>query len=241
MTDIRVLLLEDNTIDSLKVQIMLAEAEGKYRFHLVGVFDTLPPVLEYLQQHEVDIVISDIFIKSRPLGLDLLHHLPLQNVPIILTTSSQDKLIYANAQRKRLVHYLVKPFHGLTLQSILEKALDEWEQSKQHDFIDHKFFYLSGLGGQREQVSFRNIIYLASESNNCFIFTDTKKYVTKKSLTKILNEDLGDGFLRIHQQYIVNKLHLKIIKPNSVVVKGEIELPIGKSYRKEVNDFLKTS
>jgi DNA-binding LytR/AlgR family response regulator len=127
------------------------------------------------------------------------------------------------------------------LQSILEKALDEWEQSKQHDFIDHKFFYLSGLGGQREQVSFRNIIYLASESNNCFIFTDTKKYVTKKSLTKILNEDLGDGFLRIHQQYIVNKLHLKIIKPNSVVVKGEIELPIGKSYRKEVNDFLKTS
>ncbi|MFN8344284.1 MAG: LytTR family transcriptional regulator DNA-binding domain-containing protein [Spirosomataceae bacterium] len=239
MPTVSVILLEDNAIDALKVQMMLNEKYGKYKFLLLGIFDTLPPMLEYLQHHEVDIVISDIFIKNRPVGLEVLQALLLRNIPIVLTTNSHDKSLFDASRQYREVYYLIKPFHALTLHSILEKIVEEQAKSKNHNFADRKYFYLSGMGGHREQVFFDEIIYLLSESNNCFIFTASKKYVVKKSLTKILNEDLGEGFLRIHQQYIINKLHLKKAGHDTLTLTGAISLPVGKSFRKGVMAFLK--
>lgn len=239
MLTVRILLLEDNVVDALKIEMMLGEMNSKYTYILAAVFDTLPPLLEYLQHNQVDIVISDIFIKSRPVGFELFQSVILRHIPIILTTSSHDRSVYNAAQQYRSVHYLVKPFHALTLQSVLEKILEEKAKDKQHDFDEHKFFYLSGVGGQRIQVRFDEIIYLSSESNNCFIYTATRKYVIKKSLTKLLKDHLKDDFLRVHQQYVVNKLHLKNIKNDTIVLTGGGVVPIGKSFRKEVMTFLK--
>ncbi len=241
MTVIRVVLLEDNTIDALKVQIILDEAVGNYRYVLVGIFDTLPPLLEYLQKHEVDIVVADIFINNWPVGLDLLKHLSSQHFPVIFMTSSHDKAVYVKAQQQRSVYYLVKPFHALTLQSTLEKALEEYEQSKQYDFLDNKFLYLNGLTGKYEKVRFEQIIYLTSANNHCYIFSNTQKYMVKKSLTKLLTQYLGNDFIRIHQQYVVNKQHLKAINHDTVTITGGLELPIGKSFKKDIIVFRKTT
>lgn len=236
---VRILVLEDNPIDVLKIEMMLSDATGKQPYRLVGIYTSLPPLLEFLQNGDVDIVLSDIFIDSTPVGIELLQILNKKHIPVILMTSSHDKTLYTTAQQKKPVHYLIKPFHNLTLQSTIEKALFEHKQSKQYNLLDQKYLFLSGLGGQKEQVWFDEIIYLSSDLNNCFIYSSKKKYITKKSLSKLLNEDLGDGFLRIHQQYVINKLHIISIKQDNVVVTGDIALPIGKSFRKALLEYTK--
>jgi DNA-binding LytR/AlgR family response regulator len=237
---IKIVLLEDNPVDALKIELMLTEANRKHQYKLLGVFTTLPSLIEYLQYNEVDIVLSDIYIGPEPSGIELLQYLQKKQVPVIMMTSSSDNKLYTAAQQLKPVHYLIKPFHSLTFHSTLENVIFDYEQSKQYKFIDQKYLYLSGLGGQREQVWFDDIVYLSSELNNCFIYTNKKKYVTKKSLNKILTEELGDGFLRIHQQYVVNKMHLQAIKQDNVVITGEVILPIGKSFRKDLLSFIKS-
>jgi DNA-binding LytR/AlgR family response regulator len=239
MSLIQIVLLEDNAIDALKVKLMLEEFKGKHQYQLKEVFKLSASLIAYTEVHEVDIVIADIFIGTRPAGIEVLQHFQKRQIPVILLTNSEDKELYAKAQQYSPVHYLIKPFHSLTLLSILEKVVSELELRKQKNLTDRKFLYLSGVGGQREQVWLDDIIYLSSESNYCFIHTSTKKYTVKKSLTKMLSESLGDGFLRIHQKYVVNKIHLKSIKQDTVIMNTNLTLSIGKIFKKSVLNFTK--
>lgn len=151
---IKIVLLEDNPVDALKIELMLTEANRKHQYKLLGVFTTLPSLIEYQQHNEVDIVLSDIYIGSEPSGIELLQYLQKKQVPVVMMTSSPDNKLYTTAQQLKPVHYLIKPFHSLTLHSTLENVIFDYEQSKQYKFIDQKYLYLSGVGGQSSVVEY---------------------------------------------------------------------------------------
>lgn len=240
MPKIRLAILEDNPIEMLTVKMMLTEpATGKYEYQLMGMFDTLDLLLAFLQTTPVDIIIADIFTKNRPTGLDLLKKQVVAHVPVILMTNSQEKGVFTNAQQLRRVHYLIKPFHTFTLLSTIDSVFEELQKSKQYDFIDQKFFYLSGKSGQREQVLFEEIVYFESEGNYCFVYTESKKYVLKKSLSQLLNDELDSRFIRVHQKYVVNTKHIVTVKTGQIQLTGALELPLGKTFQKQVREFVK--
>ena len=110
MKKIKVLLLEDNAIDTLKIEIMLSNTESsKYEIILHETFKTLETLLLYLQNHikEIDVIISDIFINDKAKGLQLLKEISNSDIPVILITSSQDAAIYNEAKSIRTVQYLI--------------------------------------------------------------------------------------------------------------------------------------
>lgn len=238
---IKVILLEDNAIDTLKIEMMLSENIGKYQYELIGKFETLDSLLRFWANHQADVIIADIFNQKHPMGLELLKSPQAAFTPIVLMTNTQDKEVYVKAQAHRGVHCLIKPFHGITLVSAIEQALEQQQRSKQYDLIDQKYLYLSGIGGRRERILFEEIVYLSSEANNCFIYTSTRKYVLKKSLTQLLSESLDETFVRVHQQYIVSKKHIKLIDNHNVTLAGEIVVPLSRRFRKAVLMALKTS
>lgn len=242
MSRIRIAVLEDNPIEMLTLKMKLSEfGKDKYQYDLAGAFERLNDLLAFLESNTVDVILSDIFSKSHPMGLELLKKGPLQTTPIILMTNSQEKAVFSEAQRLRSVHYLIKPFHTFTLQSTIDSVFEENQRSSQHNFMDKKFLFLSGRGGQREQVLFDEIIYLESEVNDCFVYTLTKKYVLKKSLSKMLSNELDERFIRIHQKYVVNKKQVVSLRKDSLQLTGLIELPLGKSFQKPVREFVKMS
>lgn len=238
---IRVVLLEDNPIDVLLFEMMLSEKIGKYQYDLVGTFETVKPLLDFIETNSVDIILSDIFTKKEAMGLELLKNRKIMHYPIVLITSSHDRGVYSEAQQIKPVYYLIKPIHAIALTSVMERAIDDYKKSKQYDFLDKKFLRLIGRGGQAEQILLKDIIYVESEGNNCIIHAVSgNKYVKKKSLSKMLLEDLGNtSFIRVHQRYIVNKLQAFIIKYQCIKLSNEIELPIGKNFRKDLLAYLK--
>ena len=237
---IRIVLFEDNPIDSLTVQMMLAEpAVDAFQFHLLGVFETVSSLLLFLENNEVDILIADIFTNNKPVGLTLIDHLKHRPVSILFISNTHDKEIFAKVQRKPLLRFISKPIQLFTLHSTLCSIYEEKQRNKQYQFKDRRYLYLSGKGGQREQVVFDDIMYLESEGNYSFIHTLSKKYVIKKSLSQLIIDELTDDFLRVHKKFIVNKIYIKKIDETTIRLTDQLSLPIGKSYRKSLGDFVK--
>lgn len=144
MKKIKVLLLEDNSIDTLKIEIMLSNTESsKYEIILYETFKTLETLLLYLQNHikEIDVIISDIFINDKAKGLQLLKEISNSDIPVILITSSQDAAIYNEAKSIRTVQYLIKPFHKLTLQSSIILVFEENEKEKSISRMMQNFYF----------------------------------------------------------------------------------------------------
>lgn len=237
---IRIVILEDSPIEMLTVRMMLEEpVTSKYEYQVVGTFETLELLLPFLETTSVDVILADIFYKNHPMGLELLRKKITTYIPVILMTSSQLKTVFSEAQQVRSVHYLIKPFHSFTLHSTIDRVYEEFQKNKQYDFFTHKFLYISGKSGQREQVLFGEIVYLESEGNYCYIFTGNKKYVLKKSLSHLLANELDHRFIRVHQKYAVNTKYIKSLKSDALQLTGLTELPIGQRFQKSVREFLK--
>lgn len=240
MKTIKVVLLEDDPIDRLKIEIMLSTSESsEYEIILIDTFNTLETFLLYLQNQikEIDVIISDIFINNRAKGLKLLKELANSDIPVILTTSSHDTAIYNEAKSIRRVQYLIKPFHKLTLQSSIILVFEENEIRKLHYEDDAKFLFLKSKLNHNERTNINDIIFIEAEGNYCYIHTQEKKYVLKKSLTKLISEDLDKLFVRTHSKFAVNKNYIKLLRSRTILLTNNVDLPIGISFKQTIKEF----
>jgi DNA-binding LytR/AlgR family response regulator len=240
MKKIKVLLLEDNSIDTLKIEIMLSNTESsKYEIILHETFKTLETLLLYLQNHikEIDVIISDIFINDKAKGLQLLKEISNSDIPVILITSSHDAAIYNEAKSIRTVQYLIKPFHKLTLQSSIILVFEENEKRKIHFEDDAKFLFLNLKLNHSERTNINDIIFIEAEGNYCYIHTKEKKYVLKKSLAKLINEDLDKIFVRTHHKFAVNRNYIKLLSSRSILLTNNVDLPIGISFKQSIKVY----
>ncbi|MEZ5059020.1 MAG: LytTR family DNA-binding domain-containing protein [Saprospiraceae bacterium] len=86
------------------------------------------------------------------------------------------------------------------------------------------------------QIPFEEITYLESMADYIQIHSSTEVIISKEKISKIL-ERLPSNFLRIHRSFIINKDKLKAWTYNEVQLE-EIELNIGRSYKKDVREQL---
>ena len=104
--------------------------------------------------------------------------------------------------------------------------------------MNKKYLFLKGKSDNIDKVRLDEILFLETDGNYCFIHIMSRKYILKKSLNKILQEDLDDNFIRIHHRFAVGKHHIQMVRLHSLEIKGKIELPIGKSFKKMINSLL---
>lgn len=239
MNNINIILLEDDPIDCIKIEIMITQfTSSQYNFKLVKTFEKLETLTNFLETHTVDIIISDIFTQKRATGIELLKKLKNNIIPIILITQSHNPEVFQEAKEYRNIHYLIKPFHQFTLQSIIESAINAYHEEKKNTSLNKKYLFLKGKSDNIDKIRLDEILFLETDGNYCFLHVVNRKYILKKSLNKILQEDLDDNFIRIHHRFAVNKLYIQIVRLNSLEVMGKIDLPIGKSFKKMINDLL---
>ncbi|AUP80386.1 LytR/AlgR family response regulator transcription factor [Flavivirga eckloniae] len=88
------------------------------------------------------------------------------------------------------------------------------------------------------KVSYKDIIYIESLSDHIRINTNNEQIKSKEKISNLMSR-LPDVFLRIHRSFIINTEKIKEISYDRVLV-GRFRLNIGRSYRKEVKEALKT-
>ena len=101
--------------------------------------------------------------------------------------------------------------------------------------IDTYFFVKSDYKIQKIKIA--EIIYIESMGDYVRFFLEDKKIVSLLSLSNLLNIIPKDNFLQIHRSYIINLDKINFVQ-NNIISIGNYQLPITKSRKKELMDFI---
>lgn len=86
--------------------------------------------------------------------------------------------------------------------------------------------------GNYHNLSVDDIVWIQSEGNYITLHTDSRKYVVKQSLRRILDILEDDRFIKIQKSYVVRTDLIDVIdSQNDLVHIGAKQLPIGRSFK----------
>ena len=240
MKNVRVFIVEDNESFALEVEMMLKEAG----YELVGIADNSEQALKEIKSKKPDLVLMDIDIRGKKDGVTVAKEIKDDKIPVVFMSSINDTSTYNETKKANSFAYLVKPFDMLSLRSSVEQAVKildnkqpkegsgnfaEWEGE---DVI--KGNLLIKDRGILKKVNIKDILYVESDWNYCVLVTESKRFVVKMSLKKILDK-FGDDFIAIHKSYFVQMDKIDGIDTTSnKVVIGETLLPLGRTFKEEL-------
>ena len=150
-------------------------------------------------------------------------------------TSSLEISFYETTNRLGIGGYLVMPFHPLTLRSAIDHVL---AVAPVAIAPRDTHLFIRGTRNKHIRIEFNDILYLYSERNYTFIKTSDSLHIIKRSLVK-MQQELDTRFLRVHNSYIVNTVHIKSIASLTVLIFDKEIVPLGRAYRKSLTNKLK--
>jgi len=120
MTDVRVLIVEDEPLIAEDISDFLGEID----YTCAGIAYDSETALDMFINRHPDIVLLDITIEGSMNGIDLAHIINEKyQIPFVFLTSHSDKATLDNAKQTLPYGYIVKPFNEKDLLSTLEMAL----------------------------------------------------------------------------------------------------------------------
>ncbi|MCF6224263.1 MAG: LytTR family transcriptional regulator [Flavobacteriaceae bacterium] len=97
------------------------------------------------------------------------------------------------------------------------------------------FFVKSGYKIQK--ILINEIIYVESMGDYIRFYLEDKKVVALLNLSKVIDLLPKDSFIQVHRSYIINLDKINFIQ-NNIISLGQYQLPISKSRKKELMDFI---
>ena len=232
---LNILIVEDSPSFAIELDLLIS----KIGYTVQGLIDNAEEALEAINKEAPDLILLDIELKGQMTGIDLSKEISHLDIPIIFITSFKDETHYNDAKNSKMVAYLMKPLSGFSLRVGLETAIVSAfskNNKEQVDFFvkDYLFFIKEGI---YHKIKASKINYIKSSDNYCEVFTTSNNQFTVRStITNFINVILPENlFVRIHRQYIVNLGKINSIdNENSTISLGSSELPISRSYKKEL-------
>ena len=190
--------------------------------------------VEYLRSEETDLLFLDIQMPDIT-GLQLLRSLNKPPMVIFTTAYSQFAL---NAFELDVLDYLLKPVEFDRFEKAVGKAFNYYKfKNGIANVITESIYVRSEY--QMVKVELDKVEYIESLDDYIKIhFTDKSTVMTLMSLKKLQEKLTCDKFIRVHRSYLVNLSKIKTIV-NRKVQLSHIEIPVGDTYAKQLNELLK--
>lgn len=187
----------------------------------------------FFKSASVDLIFLDIQMPKLT-GYEFLKS--LKNPPkVIVTTAYQEFAL--EGYELDVVDYLLKPFSLDRFAKSIQKIIPETPSipSNMEEEDSGKIFLKSDK--KYVQLEKGAILYVQALGNYSKVFYKDGMLICPDKISD-LEAKLGTSlFLRIHKSYLVNTAQIKMIEGNRLVVR-EQEIPIGVTYKTEVNRLL---
>ena len=232
MTKIKCLIVDDEPRAREILEIYIQDIPT---LQLIASCKDAIEAINLMATNSVDLIFLDIEMPEIS-GLALAKTLN-KNIGIIFTTAFRDYAV--EGFDLRAIDYLLKPIAPERFREAIEKyefISDKGSNSNpntpekpQHLFIrsDRKMV----------KVLLDDIQYIESFSDYLKIHTTDGLVITRETLSRLKKKVPSAQFLRIHRSFIVNRRHISSFTKEMVIV-GDSELPISRSYRTEIQEKL---
>ena len=197
----------------------------------VFTYKSAEQFLFYLNENaDCDLMFLDIMLDGIN-GIELAQKLrAMKNTVQIVFTTDSEKYVYEGYNVSAL-NYLIKPITYDRLCAVMDQAKNA---------IDLRRCYLCKTSDSIIKIPYDDIIMIEMDSHNAVITTGDGKYITRRTLSEILDSLDSELFIQCHKSCIVNIQHIFSISKKTLGLSNGISVDIGRKYVKELNDrFIK--
>jgi DNA-binding LytR/AlgR family response regulator len=249
MPKINVLVVEDESIVSKDIQHSLK----KIGYNVVGAAATGEKAIELAESEKPDVVLMDIMLKGEMNGIEAAQEIRSSlAIPIIFLTAYADESTLSKAKVTEPYGYVLKPFKEIDLHTTIEMAIykhgKEQEVVKERDLLyslvenkEGSEFVFVKSNSKLVKLRTSDIYFIEALKDYVVIQTEDARF-TIHSTMKDMDAKMGsEEFVRVHRSYIVRLDKIATIEyPNLTLEKIGKPIPIGGSYKEELNRRIKT-
>lgn len=202
----------------------------------IGSFYTAMEAMNYVYQHDVDIMFLDINMPGLT-GLELLETMSKRPF-VILTTAYKEYAL--ESYNYDVVDYLVKPFDFKRFLSAIDKVINRIGSAKKMTEAtpERRDHIILKVDGDIMKVHFNEIVYTQSHGNYVKFYTRGKILMSQITTQEVENKLDEKLFVRIHKSYLVALTEISKISGGQLSLKDGTVLPVGNFYKKNVIDRL---
>lgn len=227
------IIIDDDEIDRLTV---LSFAKKFAILDILGVFESAEEALPFIEKEKVDILFLDIDMPG------------LSGIEFRKKTLEIPVCIFITAHPE----HAVESFEIETLDFIVKPLkLDRFAQtvSRIEEFMEIKLkasLFEASIGGdtiyikeghEQTKVKLHEILYLEALKDYTLVITDKKRHCVLSSIGNLLKEDHFQSFIRIHRSFAVQKQFIQKINSTEIILNNNITIPVGRSYKENLNLF----
>lgn len=186
--------------------------------------------VRWLKQHpgEIDLLFLDVEMEEVS-GMEAAQQIrDFDRKLIIVFITGYPDFVF-DGYRVQALDYLLKPADDTRLREVLHRVRNALTASSKEQFT-----FRNADGVYRLYLT--DILYCYSDRRQVFVVTQSKILSQYVKLDAV-QEQLGTGFVRIHQRFLVNADAVEQIKNDFVVVGGQ-ELPMSRSMKAEASSKL---
>ncbi len=233
---IRCIIIDD---EPLALQQMESYIKKIPYLELVATYQSAIDAKEILEKEKIDAIFCDINLPELN-GLDFIKS--LENPPMVVFTTAYSEYAVEGFQLNA-VDYLLKPFGCDDMKRAAEKlkkcqdalrTLQDVSQIDEDDAIFLKTEY------KIVRINIRNIRYVEamSEYLRIHLIDNPRPIIVLLSMKKMEERLPKRSFMRIHRSFIINLKLIREVSKNRIVLGDDIEVPIGDSYRDQLNAYI---
>lgn len=246
MSKINVLVIEDESIVSKDLQHSLT----KLGYNVVGAASNGEKAIELAGLKNPNIILMDIMLKGDMNGIEAAEKIKeLYSVPIVFLTAYSDESTLSKAKITEPYGYILKPFKEIDLHTTIEMAV--YKHSKEQEIVKERNLLYSLVENKEAsggyifvkanskliKLNSSDIFFIEALKDYVVIHTENVRYTIHSTMKDIDKKLTKDEFLRVHRSYIVRLDKIATIEyPNLTLEKVDKIIPIGGSYRDNLND-----
>lgn len=201
---------------------------------LRGLFSNALDALEYLRNHQIDLVFLDVHLPKLS-GIDFLTVLNKKPF-VIITTAFSDYAL--QGYEFEVVDYLLKPFSFerfikavLKVERLMENTLIAAERKTAESIlIKEGYDYI--------KTKFDEITYIQADGDYSHLFCKNKKHHVSYSLKYWKDKLPVNQFIQVHRSYIVNLNLVEKTSSNQIEI-GKAKIPLGRVYKKKFQEVFR--
>lgn len=246
MSKINVLVVEDESIVSKDLQHSLT----KLGYNVVGAASNGEKAIELAGLKNPNIILMDIMLKGDMNGIEAAEKIKeLYSVPIVFLTAYSDESTLSKAKITEPYGYILKPFKEIDLHTTIEMAV--YKHGKEQEIVKERNLLYSLVENKEAsggyifvkanskliKLNSSDIFFIEALKDYVVIHTENVRYTIHSTMKDIDKKLTKDEFLRVHRSYIVRLDKIATIEyPNLTLEKVDKIIPIGGSYRDNLND-----